>query len=836
MEDNIWLQAGRFIQKCTNEIESRGLQEPFIYKVDGNSTQIHQLVAYGLDPQRSLLLDLHNKEIWDTKTLASAIKDCLSVLPDSLIPNRLKNQLLQEAAAYNSGSEPASFRKLFLTMPQAQYTILEMLIKHLKRVADNVAETFVDAADLGEVFGPLLVRSGTKLDGVAAAAMISNYSKIFPDIPRAEEDRLLTDSPPKTTSGHESMPAADSNLQQKRLLQVARFLKACIEEIETRGFDEPFLYKTEGCWHKEDWLVDCGLDPHRFVQLDLSNREALETRTIAGAIKECLRRLPDSLITSRLRKMFEQAAGAYESGEGIRRICYLLTKLPEINFKILKMLMKHLKNVQDNVDLTYMRSVHLAAEFGILILRSGSQFGDVVVAALIDNYDKIFRLAPINNDGKMAAKVQRTYVDPVSATVLMIMESYQTPNQSAAIIERYSETIHYHARVQLIKKCIQAVEARGLTAQLLYMEEGETRKVLNLMKMGLNPLTYDSLDLNNRNTWETSTITSAVKCCLRQLRKPLLTNKVQNWFLKPTVLGDPDDLLLKLQSLVCKLPEDNYNLLNILFKHLNRVAASFGQSHAASKLAAVFCTSLINTPNFDENIIYSITIVTKLITNYSEIFRKSTPDKTCCNLHQQQASTYPVKVAESHPAQREQELAEKALTDYRGCRFIKNCVTEIENHRLHDLNLYKEEGPLNEAKLLVMMGIDSEKLGLIDLSDKSRWKTNTITSAVMYYLRSLPGPLMNYTLQTGYYKIGDLDEAVESLKRVVHQLPVNKYLLLEIVIGHLKRLSLDIGVVPLAELATIFTPILLGSKNINLDDGVDTIKLMIKHHERVFRM
>ena len=41
------------------------------------------------------------------------------------------------------------------------------------------------------------------------------------------------------------------------------------------------------------------------------------------------------------------------------------------------------------MDLTYMRTSQLASEFGILVMRSGSRFGDVVVAALIDHYDKV---------------------------------------------------------------------------------------------------------------------------------------------------------------------------------------------------------------------------------------------------------------------------------------------------------------------------------------------------------------------------------------------------------------------------------------------------------------
>ena len=45
-------------------------------------------------------------------------------------------------------------------------------------MSDNVSETLMDAADLGDAFGDILMRSGSNLDGVVTIALISNYSKV----------------------------------------------------------------------------------------------------------------------------------------------------------------------------------------------------------------------------------------------------------------------------------------------------------------------------------------------------------------------------------------------------------------------------------------------------------------------------------------------------------------------------------------------------------------------------------------------------------------------------------------------------------------------------------
>jgi len=66
-----------------------------------------------------------------------------------------------------------------------------------------------------------------------------------------------------------------------------------------------------------------------------------------------------------------------------------------------------------------------------------------------------------------------------------------------------------------IKRCISAIENRGLDDQGLYRVVGVNSKVNKLITLGLDRKKADKLDLNDPTQYETKTITSAVKHYLR---------------------------------------------------------------------------------------------------------------------------------------------------------------------------------------------------------------------------------------------------------------------------------------------------------------------------------
>ncbi|XP_072899022.1 rho GTPase-activating protein 10 isoform X1 [Hemitrygon akajei] len=124
----------------------------------------------------------------------------------------------------------------------------------------------------------------------------------------------------------------------------------------------------------------------------------------------------------------------------------------------------------------------------------------------------------------------------------------------------------------IIKKCIHALETRGLNDQGLYRVVGVSSKVQRLMNLLTDAKTCAELDLDNTMEWETKTITSALKQYLRNLPEPVMTYKLHSEFISLIKSGSPESRIQPLHSLIHKLPEKNREILGILIKHLANVS------------------------------------------------------------------------------------------------------------------------------------------------------------------------------------------------------------------------------------------------------------------------
>ena len=81
------------------------------------------------------------------------------------------------------------------------------------------------------------------------------------------------------------------------------------------------------------------------------------------------------------------------------------------------------------------------------------------------------------------------------------------------------------------------------------------------------------MDISDPKQWESKTIASAVKQYFRDLNKPLMTHTLYSQFVEAV---KSDSEVQRLQELVIamkKLPVANREMLKVLIRHLNRVAA-----------------------------------------------------------------------------------------------------------------------------------------------------------------------------------------------------------------------------------------------------------------------
>ncbi|KFV11272.1 Rho GTPase-activating protein 10, partial [Pterocles gutturalis] len=184
----------------------------------------------------------------------------------------------------------------------------------------------------------------------------------------------------------------------------------------------------------------------------------------------------------------------------------------------------------------------------------------------------------------------------------------------------------------IIKKCISAVETRGINDQGLYRVVGVSSKVQRLLSLLMDAKTCNEVDLENPVDWEVKTITSAMKQYLRSLPEPLMTYELHGEFIIPAKSGSPESRVNAVHFLVHKLPEKNKEMLEILVKHLANVS-----KHAKRNLMTVANLGVVFGPTLmrpQEETVAAIMdlkfqniVVEILIENHEKIF-KTLPDAT----------------------------------------------------------------------------------------------------------------------------------------------------------------------------------------------------------------
>ncbi|XP_065453862.1 rho GTPase-activating protein 10 isoform X8 [Chrysemys picta bellii] len=184
----------------------------------------------------------------------------------------------------------------------------------------------------------------------------------------------------------------------------------------------------------------------------------------------------------------------------------------------------------------------------------------------------------------------------------------------------------------ILRKCISAVETRGINDQGLYRVVGVSSKVQRLLSLLIDAKTCSEIDLENSVDWEVKTITSAMKQYLRSLPEPLMTYELHREFIIPAKSGSPETRVNAIHFLVHKLPEKNKEMLDILVKHLANVA-----DHAKKNLMTVANLGVVFGPTLmrpQEETVAAIMdlkfqniVVEILIENHEKIF-KTLPDAT----------------------------------------------------------------------------------------------------------------------------------------------------------------------------------------------------------------
>ncbi|XP_048243771.1 rho GTPase-activating protein 26-like isoform X4 [Haliotis rufescens] len=182
-----------------------------------------------------------------------------------------------------------------------------------------------------------------------------------------------------------------------------------------------------------------------------------------------------------------------------------------------------------------------------------------------------------------------------------------------------------------VKRCLASVEKRGLQEQGLYRVVGVNSKVNRLIQMGLDRRKTDKIQLDEPTAWETKTITSAVKNYLRSLPEPLMSFKLHEEFIKAAKQESKTLRILDIHKLVHQLPESNFEMLDLLLTHLQRVSNEHERNKmTVANLGVCFGPTLMRPEEETMAAIMDIKfcniIVEILINNYDKIFHNAPED------------------------------------------------------------------------------------------------------------------------------------------------------------------------------------------------------------------
>ena len=250
VEENLNSCAFTFLKDCLAELETRGLTDKGLYRVGGVISKVKKLLNQALDPQPGEdPVDMSDPKLWESKTLASAIKQYFRDLSKPLMTYQLYGNFLE---AVKREDEAARLNEIYLVLvklPRANREILKVLIRHLSKVAAKHEQNLMNASNLGVCFGPTLLRPreetvasimDIKFCNEVIEIMIENCERFFPSTESSPE--LLHTRRPSVESGSESqssqadLPTSSTPISAPRVKRTKSF--SSFSQLSTNSLPE----------------------------------------------------------------------------------------------------------------------------------------------------------------------------------------------------------------------------------------------------------------------------------------------------------------------------------------------------------------------------------------------------------------------------------------------------------------------------------------------------------------------------------------------------------------------------------------------------------------------
>ena len=190
VEENLNSNAFTFLKDCLNELEVRGLADQGLYRVGGVASKVKRMLNQGLDPQpEDECLDLSDPKKWETKTIASGVKQYFRDLSKPLMTYHLYNSFVEAAKQESEADRINEIHLIVQKLPVASREILKVLIRHLGKVSAKCDKNLMTASNIGVCFGPTLLRPkeetvasimDIKFCNEVVETLIENCDRMFP--------------------------------------------------------------------------------------------------------------------------------------------------------------------------------------------------------------------------------------------------------------------------------------------------------------------------------------------------------------------------------------------------------------------------------------------------------------------------------------------------------------------------------------------------------------------------------------------------------------------------------------------------------------------------------
>nr|XP_023689956.1 oligophrenin-1 isoform X1 [Paramormyrops kingsleyae] len=193
----------KFVRKCINFVEMKGLTQEGVYRTVGSNIQVQKVLNSFFDPKCPGDLDFNSGD-WDVNTITSSMKFYLRNLAEPLMTFNLNRELILAAKSENLDYRLGAIHSLIYKLPDKNREMLALLIRHLVSACSYSRENLMTPSNMGVIFGPTLMRAeedtvaamlDIKFQNIVIEILIEDYEKIFSAAP--EESSAPPLPPPR---------------------------------------------------------------------------------------------------------------------------------------------------------------------------------------------------------------------------------------------------------------------------------------------------------------------------------------------------------------------------------------------------------------------------------------------------------------------------------------------------------------------------------------------------------------------------------------------------------------------------------------------------------------